>query len=334
MNRLFILGNGFDLNLGLPTSYKYFYKYYTSLSPSSINVAKLKENIKQYEDKDWKDLELGIGKYTEQIESFNDLEEVYIDLNTKLTTYLTYVDKFKFPFSDSLIEKIKKDLSRPEMYLTKAEQSVVNSFASVLQSTSVNNIVTFNYTHTVENILGDDHSMAKTILHIHRELGNSGVLLGVDSVDQISNDKFRTNEDALNLLVKPKANALFGNLVDQDFSNLIKSANLICLFGVSLGTTDMTWWKKIGNHLLNTDKCRVIYFVKTNKTFMIDQQRLNYKAKCKQYLLEALQFNKKLDTKSVLSRIYVVLDSLVFDDGTVSRDYEKMYSLIFENKYL
>lgn len=34
MNVTFLLGNGFDLNLGLSTSYKDFYSYYTKKEPN------------------------------------------------------------------------------------------------------------------------------------------------------------------------------------------------------------------------------------------------------------------------------------------------------------
>lgn len=36
MNVTFLLGNGFDLNLGLSTSYKDFYSYYTKKEPNDF----------------------------------------------------------------------------------------------------------------------------------------------------------------------------------------------------------------------------------------------------------------------------------------------------------
>lgn len=332
MNRLFILWNGFDLNLGLPTSYKFFYNYYTAKSSPSNNIAKMKENIEQYEDKDWKDLELGIGAYTKDVENPDTLEEVYVDLNTNLSEYLSLIDNFKFPFFEKIKEKILKDLSRPEKYLTKAEQIILTRFASNLSSNTANNVVTFNYTHTLENILGKERNVAQTILHIHREIGDSGLMLGVDNIGQISNEAFRSDGATTNFLVNPIANKLFGSLVDENFNTLIDNANLICLFGISLGDTDRTWWKRIGNRLLSTDNCRIIYFVKTNKTFQIDQQKLNYKRKCQQFFLDAMQIDKKNNNRDILSRIDVVLDSSILDDDFVNKDLDKAYSLIVENK--
>ena len=45
MQILYIIGNGFDLNLGLETSYNHFYNYYKAVESDNINVQKLKKNI-------------------------------------------------------------------------------------------------------------------------------------------------------------------------------------------------------------------------------------------------------------------------------------------------
>ena len=45
MNTLFLIGNGFDLSLGLPTDYKSFYKYYLTTNSSSAVIEALKRNI-------------------------------------------------------------------------------------------------------------------------------------------------------------------------------------------------------------------------------------------------------------------------------------------------
>ncbi len=48
MKVVFIIGNGFDINLGLATQYENFYRFYLGLDSSndSIQVKKLKEHLK------------------------------------------------------------------------------------------------------------------------------------------------------------------------------------------------------------------------------------------------------------------------------------------------
>ncbi|QZT37063.1 bacteriophage abortive infection AbiH family protein [Halosquirtibacter xylanolyticus] len=49
MNILYILGNGFDLQLGLKTSYNDFYNYYTKLKDNpSEEITKLRSSISNF----------------------------------------------------------------------------------------------------------------------------------------------------------------------------------------------------------------------------------------------------------------------------------------------
>ena len=83
MRTVYLIGNGFDINLGLPTKYTDFYRYYLGLDRSndSKNVSKLKEHLSQClssKEKYWSDLEEAMGRYTTELNSFEELEEVSI----------------------------------------------------------------------------------------------------------------------------------------------------------------------------------------------------------------------------------------------------------------
>ena len=69
MNITFLIGNGFDLNLGLKTDYKSFYSYYKMRSKS--NIAKSIDS--EYEL--WSDLEKGLGEYTARLKTQQDVEK-------------------------------------------------------------------------------------------------------------------------------------------------------------------------------------------------------------------------------------------------------------------
>ena len=59
MNILYLIGNGFDLSLGMKTRYEDFYEYYCKLVETEQNadVIALKKTIKEGKE-DWKDLKL------------------------------------------------------------------------------------------------------------------------------------------------------------------------------------------------------------------------------------------------------------------------------------
>ena len=72
-----------------------------------------------------------------------------------------------------------------------------------------------------------------------------GILLGVDHGEQIASAQCRQCDDVVDLLLKPQANEGRGTLVDEECLRLIAGADVICLFGLSLGPTDQIWWTAI-----------------------------------------------------------------------------------------
>lgn len=97
MNILFLIGNGFDLNLGLKTRYSEFYEYYKSINSQSDSINTLKENISTNLE-NWSDLELALGSYTDNIRSREEFDEIFEDIGDKLADYLQQEEN-KFDYS-------------------------------------------------------------------------------------------------------------------------------------------------------------------------------------------------------------------------------------------
>ena len=80
---VYLIGNGFDVNLGMKTSYADFYDWYVEESVSnSDNIERLKKNIDAYKESNlWADLEEGIGKYVANVETIEEFID-FINYNT------------------------------------------------------------------------------------------------------------------------------------------------------------------------------------------------------------------------------------------------------------
>ena len=64
MNILFMIGNGFDLNIGLDTKYDDFMKYYTqTCEDDNEHIKKMKVDMNKWPER-WSDFELKLGDYT------------------------------------------------------------------------------------------------------------------------------------------------------------------------------------------------------------------------------------------------------------------------------
>ena len=90
-------------------------------------------------------------------------------------------------------------------------------------------------------------TIVSSAIHIHGTINDP--ILGVDNASQIFNEELIKSGDVIGYLVKPLINTTLGSLVDAKAKKTIINADLICIYGMSLGETDATWWKLVGDKL-------------------------------------------------------------------------------------
>ena len=302
MDVLLILGNGFDLNLGLPTAYSHFYDYY--LNKPHLNSQQgsvLKQSLSEWKNNaassikniiNWSDLELGLGEVSLKYSMVNSYLDDFDDISLELTNYLQIVKKLEIKNIEKIANAFIDDILRVALLTDldsfisdnykKTKESVFsgyldfkpsNEMSEFLNSTSnlslsaLNiDVMTFNYTNTAERIFKTIQQLAfpknkislGKILHIHQDLGEAGIVLGVNSINQIANEDFRSLYPINYGIVKPNLVAEYAAGTDVECINAISKADVIIFFGVSLGMTDSIWWKRIGNLVSGSNK-RIIY---------------------------------------------------------------------------
>jgi hypothetical protein len=275
MNVTYIIGNGFDLNLGLKTSYHDFYNYYKNVPSPNDDIKDLKEDIKSNINQ-WSDLEYKIGQYTSVFPDSGKRRviNVQLDLAKNLKNYLKGVSEAMPITMGSGLVSLSDDLGNPDKHLTPVERNrLIEFYNSFNTSSSLVNIITLNYTSFIEDLLGFQIGNSldlqpsgfngrtvsiNKILHLHEKL-NGNILVGVNDENQIANEAFRTDQTLKEFLIKPIAIQMFGTGVDYECEHCINDTNLFVLFGVSLGDTDRMWWEKIANRL-QQDRARMIIF--------------------------------------------------------------------------
>lgn len=265
MNITLIIGNGFDLNLGLPTDYEHFYEYY--LSPKTGSKERLITQEIKKDLSDWADLESQLGKisikYKEDDKAYiNDIDHI----SDELTRYLKTVNSF-CPRLEEAARTVYNDLCDFSKYLDIPMKKNLESFIQEVPNKDEIHfdVITFNYTDIFERIFDcwktlPVHGKIKeyTLSHIHQKLDEKGILLGVNHASQIANQAFRNNYYVLATIVKPFIYKNYQSEADQACEKAIQQAHIIILFGVSMGETDQCWWEFIGNKMINTSK-RLIY---------------------------------------------------------------------------
>lgn len=154
MNLVYFIGNGFDINIGMKTRYCDFYEHYGAVFSESKFVKELKKEISEG-IVNWSDLELAFGKHTIMLNDLNDFDEVYEDVVDNLADYLNS-EEDKFDFKRVKLDVFFKDLSYPETFLTNEDIHEIREYKSQWKNNPWKvNVITLNYTTTIEKILGD-----------------------------------------------------------------------------------------------------------------------------------------------------------------------------------
>jgi Bacteriophage abortive infection AbiH len=87
MNQVYIIGNGFDLNLGLKTRYIEFFEYYKKTISKNSIISELKNNISS-DIENWADFEIALGKYTINLNNLEEFDIILDDIKMNLSNYL------------------------------------------------------------------------------------------------------------------------------------------------------------------------------------------------------------------------------------------------------
>lgn len=283
MNITFILGNGFDLNLNLHTDYKSFYNYYKNL-PSvgeyADAIAKVKMEFNDFlarrkgdvltgtDSIDWSDLESGLGQYVNEIPSEDEYEAVYYDIRNSLRDYLK-IQEAHLPLLPPIdMHSFYQDLTGLEHYLLPAD--IINFLAFKQTCNSKHyyiRILTFNYTKTFEHIIGNNKSYVlpdgekadvSEVRHIHRLIDQ--LILGVNDVTQVDNHTLKELTFVQETLIKPSHCSTYGDNNAANCIEYIGKADLIVLYGVSLGKTDNKWWQALASKMRRDDRTRIMIF--------------------------------------------------------------------------
>lgn len=195
MNVTYLIGNGFDLGIGLKTHFKDFLKYYLTIKSDDEDINDFKNTIEKESINLWADLELKFGQYIENFEK-DDLQcyiKIYEDILSQLNDYLnTENKKMVNNFDDDIIQKIKNDITLLDIASAGFRPDVHDNISATsyyLDNINVNySFITFNYTTTFERMLDivsektnnilytstnkQYNCKINTTIHIHGQLGD------------------------------------------------------------------------------------------------------------------------------------------------------------------
>ena len=323
MNVLYILGNGFDKAQGMATSYPEFYKYLTeNIKGGSPLLEKMKSAITENTIL-WSDMESGLGEFTSATNNAVEFDNFYFELSEHLQNYLKKENE-KFVPSEKLKNKFQSDFTTVSKYLGALDKERYNAFINRHSFSSKDiSVITLNYTDTLEKILSLNASVTaksfsnntnlRNIIHVHGQLGES-IIIGVDHPGQIRNDEFRKNEDIKDIMIKIESNESMKETRHIDCERLIANAEVIILFGVSLGETDARWWKLIGQHLKRRRNLAIIqHLYNPGAINPIQRQKIRQlERKQQKYLLQRMEVKMEIGDVDIRDRLFFTVNEPIF----------------------
>lgn len=331
MNITFLIGNGFDLSLGLKTSYSSFIKYYLDISNDDIKIFNFKEKI-QTNLKNWSDAEVAFGEYASlyKADELDDFMVCYNDFCSELKNYLEeQIQSLDFKSCEQKTKQIMSNSLRT--FYQNLRPASKNKIEKLMDSYKNNRrqffFINFNYTNTFDScieLLGERGQVfisdkigptsvplsVNGIVHIHGTTKRE-MILGIDNEQQ-------TKGELLNIrrfnrqFIKPNANIALENENDTIALRFINQSNIICIFGMSLGKTDMTWWINIGNWLkANNQRHLLIYVVDDNFRPYIVDDYFKIEEEIENRFFDYSNFNDK-EKDALRKQIHILVNENLF----------------------
>ena len=271
MNVTFLIGNGFDLACGMKTSYPDVYEEYIKTASNSDVIARFKQNLIDEKTKEkwgnWSDFEMGMARYAKTFQNEGDFIECVSDFKSFLEKHLKKEEKQlreKFiVFNSEMTAQVSRYIKN---CVSNFYQGVSKKISRNIENIEKNTLgksfsfISFNYTSIFENVIKKFFNQNYSISYIHGSLAENDVILGVDNVEQVSAN-FNLTKKIKRTFIKPFFNEEYDDNKLNQVKNNILNSDCICVFGLSLGDSDLMWknliieWVKSNseNHLFLYD---------------------------------------------------------------------------------
>ena len=287
MTITYLIGNGFDVNIGLQTKYSDFAPKYAEVdNGENTYVENLKGSINEYysakkrgtvPEIDWSDMEKGFGVFTGSFLDVEDGDEALTRCHDHLCEELAqYIENEEKRFFDRKIEndiKLLELVGKAFLDYTKGlrpqDVSAVEAFSNDISGNFTVNILDFNYTRVLDTIqqgIVNNNAFGKRlwknthyytneireVLHVHGTTDH-GMVFGVNDEGQLHSEIFKDEEpERLADMIKPECNRMMGENIEEQATTVIRQSQLIYIYGMSLGETDKRWWERILRYMCDT----------------------------------------------------------------------------------
>lgn len=333
MNITFLIGNGFDVGLGMKSRFKDFFPIYKEKSQNKESrIKQLSDSIESNYDT-WADFEKALGEYTLKFTSENkqDFIDQVKDFETEFIAYLKWQEStLSFKDSDKIahimIEALTKFYSSDNLAID-SNSAVAKIYNNSSADSHFYNFVNFNYTSLLlkslqtipQNIVckrKHNENAEKTdkigkIIHVHGYCDKLPII-GVNDASQIANKELAKDSRFARYIIKPSINQHLRQGYDRDTTSIINSSTIICVYGMSLGATDKKWWNLLIQWLNGSSDRQLVMFEYDDKYSPTTPYGWLEKEDSIMDKLTGYNSNKGLNVENMRSRIHIAVHKNIF----------------------
>jgi len=333
----FLIGNGFDVNLGLDTRYSDFYPFFLDKAHKDNMIREwISNNVDE-----WSDLELELGRHLEKLsnENLQDFFSAKDELDLLLGQY---IEEQQNNIGNEKIQLMSvefvRSISKFEYGLPNVEKTKIQSIKSAYYNQEFEyHFLDFNYTDIIDRLIelvGQKESISKhaykgstikevigRVVHVHGTT-NSNMILGINDISQINNTLLANNIELQDYIIKERINAGLKQNTVRMAKGIIDKSHIICVYGMSLGDTDNMWWQYIINWLLTDNSNTLIiynYYKDVDKLKKLPARKVQKTNEVIRKFLNKMKLSEHLYNK-ISSKVYVVFENNIFKFDTINNN--------------
>ncbi len=280
MHSVFLVGNGFDMAAGLKTSPEPFLEHVLAVSESpdvSSGTRELANNIRK-DVSVWSDYESQIGAHAADFDegrAVDYLEQASALCNLLGEWLLEKEDIVSSEFVDSNAADCMASMATFQRKLPELQYKMFQDARKNREREDWHfDVACFNYTSLMRRMyesaggkgtilrgLGQASCRLGNFIQVHGSLESREIICGVDHSGQIANDAFASDRSVTKFLVKGETEReVNARERDHEGMDLIGSADIICIYGMSFGASDARWWSAVHSRMVENQNALLVLF--------------------------------------------------------------------------
>lgn len=336
----FLIGNGFDLSFGVHSQYRDIYKEYSGTQTSSEPFV---ENFKE-EIQHWSNFEMDLAKFAAKcsteaqivacLRDFKQFTEDYLIKEQDTALY----DRMRYPKD---MQKVLAGFAISlEKFYTNNYPNITTKIESILSNEQIDyHFITFNYTTVLDFLIANVKNyllkgIISSAIHIHGKL-QENVTFGIDNEQQLPELQYSLTGRGRRALIKPVFNSEFDKQRMERAQEIIKKSDVLCIYGLSLGDSDLMWRKAICDWMVDNPLHHVFLYIYEASSKKLSQadERMDYE----EYLKENIFKSWGIESRYICpfsSQLHIPVSKNIFDFQNIPENILNRYPKPFNFKFL